>query len=113
MLCVHAFWAYKMAPYLFIALPITLIFSLAKLKSKHFCLNIIMVTIPFVGLFDTLVNYFLAFFYAQSDFGIILQTSPWLYIPGVLLVLFITFLSKHWIKNYTNRPRKTKRKGLW
>ena len=102
---VYAFWAYNMAPYLFIALPVAVFFSLAKLKSKTFHLNILITAIPCVSLLDALVNYFLTFFYPQSDFGVILRISPWLYASGVLLVLCITLLSRYWIKNCRDRSR--------
>jgi len=96
---VFIFWAYCLAPYLFLALPIVLFFSAVKLKIKNKVLNIFLFFILLIAILDTIIN-FLTSPFPNNDFYNILTISPWPFFACFLVVLYITFISRFCFKNF-------------
>jgi hypothetical protein len=94
---VFSYWLYDMAPYLLLALPVSIIFSSVSLSAKNYRFRLVLIILPWIALLDSLINFF-GFFIPSNDFHNLLAVNPMLFVLGVFLILIITFISKFWIE---------------
>jgi len=103
---VFIFSLYCLAPYLFLSLPVVILFSVFTFKIRNYYFSLFLIFIPAAAFIDTLNNFF-HFFIRENDFHNLLAVSPCSFLFGSLLVVLIAFISRSWIKNYWPIFKKT------
>lgn len=109
------FSLYKMAPYLFLALPISIFFSIHRCETRNGYVNMFLASLPLVAIMDTLINYFIAFD-PRNDFYGLLAIDPVLFAVATLTVVAVVLTSPFWMRNSRvifRKAIKRKRKEMW
>ena len=93
------YFLYTMIPYLFLAFPVVLIFSLKTIRTDNLYVATILYSVPAAALMDTIDN-FLFFFVGNNDFYNLLAVDRNLFILGGAVAVAIFSVSIVWIQKY-------------